>query len=105
MEDRVIRIEKQLEDIVRRLEITEAQIQGIFKRLQTIETQVKALKPSSPEPAKQPPQRPRKIAYNPLVRYDDDPRFLKIAGQEGLEWLAETNRTKTEGDKGEQKGS
>lgn len=103
MENRIARIEKQLDNVVKRLETTEAQSQTIFERLRTIEAQMKVLKPSGPEPPKQPPQRPRRIAYNPLAKYDDDPRFLKIAGQEGLDWLAETKRAKTEGDEGQQK--
>ena len=105
MENRIIRIEQQLENIVKRVETIEAQTQTLFERLRTIEAQMKALKPSSPEPDKQLPERPRRIAYNPLANYDDDPRFREIARQEGLDWLAETNRAKTEGDEGQQKGS
>ena len=74
-------LEKQLQDLAKRLETLERQTQGIFKRLERIESQMKGLNPSGPEPAKQPPEKPR-IAYNPKANYKDDPLLLEIAKRE-----------------------
>ena len=83
MENRIARLEQQLEYVV--------------KRLETLELQMKALKPAVQEPPIQ-----RTPAYNPKVNYDD-PLTKRLQEQEYLEDLPETNPDKTEVNPSKQK--
>lgn len=85
MENRIARLEQQVEYIV--------------KRMEKIEAQMKALKP----PVQEPP-RTRMPAYNPKVNYEDDPFIKRLQEREYLDDFPETNRAKTKGDEEQQKG-